>query len=625
MHNDEESSRYALVGKTLGENTFHVWYNCYPEWHHLSPCGTTGTNKKEKTMTQTQKSPLTLEGVCQLARLAGPTGRRPWIGRSATERICAMAGMAPASLLAEAPRLRAVLSKIRPAAHGITAKTWANLLSRFRVELRLADVIDPNYSGYGARDPVWGPLVEAIAGDKRLSNGLASFCNWCAARGVTPDAATAAFEDFGTWLDQRTLCPRPRDVLRRVPQLWNEASDRIGIWPKAHLHLVSFKAPPTRHQWSDLRESLRLDAEVYCAMRENPDPFDERLNAPPRALAASTLRQQRLHIRLAASILIDSGIPAEEIASLADLVKPERFKTVLRHYHKRANKEPNAFVVGLAKTLIQVAWYHVGASREETDQLKAIARKLPPIPLELTPKNKALLRKFESDRLKAELLFLPEKLVAEVTRALGAGRVDFVKAQVAVAIDFQLVVPLRPQNLSRLNWQRHFIEPDGQRGGLLLHIPKEETKSRQQDFTVEIPDHVARRLRWYRRHILPSLNADVNGDLFVTRKGVRKDQETITIQITRAIEDHLGIYMTVHQFRHIAGASYLEDNPEDMETARALLGHAWSKTTRIYVGSSSRRASRAYNRFVFEKREAVRLKRKRRRTRKPKETPPCAS
>ena len=45
---------------------------------------------------------------------------------------------------------------------------------------------------------------------------------------------------------------------------------------------------------------------------------------------------------------------------------------------------------------------------------------------------------------------------------------------------------------------------------------------------------------------------------------------------------------------------YLEENPEDLETAKALLGHAWTKTTLIYVGSSSRRASRAYNRFVFE-------------------------
>ena len=50
--------------------------------------------------------------------------------------------------------------------------------------------------------------------------------------------------------------------------------------------------------------------------------------------------------------------------------------------------------------------------------------------------------------------------------------------------------------------------------------------------------------------------------------------------------------MTVHQFRHLAGYFYLEDNPEDTETVRALLGHAWSKTTRIYVGSESRRAGK---------------------------------
>ena len=523
-----------------------------------------------------------------------------------------------------APSVRAMVAKIRPAAHGITRKTWANLFSRFRAELRLADVIDPNWQGCAARDPAWAPLVQAIAGDKRLSTGLAVFYNWCAARGIRPEEAKAAFEEFGAWLDERSLCPRPRDVLRRIPQLWNEASEKIEAWPKAKLTLISFKAPPKRHQWCDLSESLWRETEAYCAMRENPDPFDERPNAPTR-LAASTLRQQRVHLRLAASILIESGVPAEEIASLADLVQPERFKTVLRHYHQRANEQPNAFVVGLAKTLIQVAYHHVGASPEEVAQLKRIASKLPSIPFELTPKNNALLRQFESDRLKAELLFLPEKLIADVTKSLETGRVDFVKAQVAVAIDFQLVVPLRPQNLSRLNWQRHFIEPDGPRGRLLLHIPKAEMKSGKQDFNAEIPDHVARRLRWYRRHILPRLNAAVNGDLFVTRKGVRKDQKTITIQITRAIEDHLGVYMTVHQFRHLAGSSYLEDNPEDMETPRALLGHAWSKTTRIYVGSSSRRASRAYNRFVFEKREALRLKRKRQRTRKPKGSPPCAS
>ena len=36
-----------------------------------------------------------------------------------------------------------------------------------------------------------------------------------------------------------------------------------------------------------------------------------------------------------------------------------------------------------------------------------------------------------------------------------------------------------------------------------------------------------------------------------------------------------------------------------------------TKTTRIYVGSSSRRAGRAYDEFLFKQREALKLKRKR--------------
>jgi integrase len=562
-------------------------------------------------MAHEPKTAETLEDVRQLVAEGLPSGRRPWIGRSATERVCDMAGMQPASVPAEAGSIRALLRKVRPAAHGMSPKTWANLLSRFRVELRYAAVIDPNYAGCPARHPAWGPLVQALSGDTGLSNGLACFSNWCAANDILPgDVDDAVVQRFFEWLQHRTLCPKPRDIVRQTPRLWNAAREQVADWPEAKLTLISFKAPFKRLQWGELPESFRKDAEAYLAMRAKPDPFDERQNAPIRPLAASTIRQQKVHLQLAASVLVESGVRLEEVTSLSTLVEPERLKTVLRHYLDRAKGQPNAFVVGLAKTIIQAAEHHVGASTEHIDRLKAIARKLPPIPFELTGKNKALLRQFESDQLRAKLLFLPEQLLADVSKALAEGKVDFVRAQVAVGIDFQLAIPLRPQNLCRLNWQRHFIEPDGPRGRLLLHIPKDEMKGGREDFNAEVADDVARRLRWYRRHILTRLNADVNGDLFVTRKGVRKEQKTITIQITRVIADVLGIHMTVHQFRHLAGASYLDANPEDTESARALLHHAYSKTTRIYVGSASRRASRAYNRFLFEQRDALILKRK---------------
>jgi hypothetical protein len=524
-----------------------------------------------------------------------------------------MAGVLPTQLAADAPSIRALLRQVRPALHGMTAKTWANLLSRFRQELRRADVIDPNWQGHAARHPAWAGLLQAIADKKNLANALAAFMNWCAARNIVPEAVDDGIvQRFHSWLEHRTLCPRPRDLLRQIPRAWNAASEQVKAWPRAKLTLLSFRAPFKRLQWGDLPESFRADAEAYLASRRNPDPLDQRPNAPVRPLAASTIQQQKAHLRLAASVTAESGVPLEQVASLSILVKLERFKTVLRHYHERAHGQPNAFVICLAQTLIQVGYHYPGLSPDDIAQLKRIVAILPAIPHELTAKNKAFLRQLESNRLRAELMFLPERLVAEVTRGLTEGRVDFVKAQVAIAIEFELAIPLRPQNLCRLNWGKHFLEPDGARGRLLLHIPKDEMKSRK-DFDAEVPDHVACRLRWYRRHILPRLCADANGDLFVTRRGRLKGQDTLTDQIIKTIACYLGIHMPPHKFRHLAANSYLEENPEDFETAKSLLGHAWSKTTKIYAGSETRRASRAYNKFVFEQREILRIKRKRRR------------
>lgn len=578
-------------------------------------------------MAQDQKDQKTLEDVHQLVVSAETPEQRRRNGKPATVRICEMAGTLSTQVPATAPAVRALLATIRPAAHGMTSKTWTNLLSRFRRELRLAGVIDHGYEGRAARHTAWAPLVAAIAGDKKLSTGLAAFDNWCAANGLFPDAVDdVVVQDFSFWLEHRTLCPRPRDVIRRTLQLWNAASEQIQAWPRTRLTPISFKAPAKRLQWADLPHSLLTHAETYLAMRAKPDPFDERPNAPIRPLASSTLQQQKAHIRLSASVLVESGRPVDTVTSLAVLVEPEAFKTVLRHYHERANGQPNAFVVGLAKTLIQIAYHYVEVPPEQLAQLKRSAAKLPAVPIGLTAKNKAFLRQFESGRVRAELMFLPERLVAEVTRSLAEDRVDFVKAQVAVAIEFQLAIPLRPQNLSRLHWQRHFHEPDGPKGRLILQIPKAETKSRLNDFVAEVPDHVARRLRWYRKHILPRLNANQNGDLFVLRRGEPKGQDTLTDQIIKTIEDTMGIHMTPHQFRHLAGTSYLDDNPDDTETVKALLGHAWTKTTRIYVGSESRRASRAYSRFVLKQRETLRLKRKPRRAgNKGKDKRPCAS
>jgi hypothetical protein len=259
---------------------------------------------------------------------------------------------------------------------------------------------------------------------------------------------------------------------------WNEASKGIEIWPKTALASISFKAAFKRRQWGELTESFRRDAEAYLATRASPDLFDERPDAPRGPLAASTLRVQREHLRLAASVLIEGGIAVEDIRCLADLLDVERFKLVLRHYNGRANGEPNAFVISLSITLIQVAQFYLGATTDRISELKRIAVKLPSVPLDLTS-----------------------------SRAWAPRRA---------------------------------------------------------------------------RRPYPSF--------------------------TETVERRLGVHLTPHQLRHLAAIWYLEEHPEDFETLRALLGHAWSKTTCVYAGSSTRRASKAYSRFVIEKRDALKLK-----------------
>jgi len=146
--------------------------------------------------------------------------------------------------------------------------------------------------------------------------------------------------------------------------------------------------------------------------------------------------------------------------------------------------------------------------------------------------------------------------MAEVARHLARGCLRFVDAQVSVVIDIDLIIPLRPKNLSSLTWRRHFSEPDGPKGRLLLHIPAEETKSKLQDLVAEIPDDAAKRLRWYRRHILPRLNADPNGPLFVTKTGSAKTQETLSAQITQVVRRRLGVHLTPRTEGHSAHPAY---------------------------------------------------------------------
>ena len=80
----------------------------------------------------------TLADVLGVIDQAGLTGTRRRDMVSAINRICEMAGTTPASVRAEPPVLKDMLSRIRPAAHGVSAKSYSNLRSLFAAALQLA-------------------------------------------------------------------------------------------------------------------------------------------------------------------------------------------------------------------------------------------------------------------------------------------------------------------------------------------------------------------------------------------------------------------------------------------------------------------------------------------------------
>jgi hypothetical protein len=79
----------------------------------------------------------TLADLLSLLDQSDLTGTRRRDMISAAKRICEMFDTVPASVPAQPPRLRELLCRIRPAAHGVTAKSYSNLRSLFAAALQL--------------------------------------------------------------------------------------------------------------------------------------------------------------------------------------------------------------------------------------------------------------------------------------------------------------------------------------------------------------------------------------------------------------------------------------------------------------------------------------------------------
>ena len=91
--------------------------------------------------------------------------------------------------------------------------------------------------------------------------------------------------------------------------------------------------------------------------------------------------------------------------------------------------------------------------------------------------------------------------------------------------------------------------------------------------------------------------------LAVSRRG-RQPQGKISFstQIVERVQEWTGLGITVHQFRHAAGALILKHRPGEYELVRRVLGHKSAQTTKnFYLSLETTQASEIFTDIVRQR------------------------
>ena len=483
----------------------------------------------------------------------------------------------------------------------ISRKRWANLRSDLAAAIAASGVRPMLKTSDVKPSDEWEQLLNATQ-DKRITNGLSRLARWASLRGLRPvDIDDAALGKFFAELESQTLTRHISFQRRNIPKLWNRLVRTFTEHGLKHVNVPAINVTWHRIPWNELPKSFQQETEEYLAWCTMPDPLEE--NARARALAPETLRLRRHYIHLAATAACDAGIKPGRLTSLRKLVEAEIFKAVLRQQWQKNGGKPSAHLLALANDLIAMATEWVKASADHLVELKKLRGKLGGLPRGLTEKNRTLLRKLEDPRLLGRLLNLPDLLWRRARRKPQRSPYWFVDLQTALAIDVLLHTPLRIEDLNSLKFDQHIHWPQGKGKPALLVIRQAKVPD-SDALEVELPAYLSDRLYKFRNEIAVDVIGRRPEFLFVSADGAQRAIATLRVAIQRAVLRHVGIKITPHQFRHLAGKIHLDAYPNAHESLRQFLGHAELKTTmRFYAGPNTRRAGRAHAELIRKLRE----------------------
>ena len=384
--------------------------------------------------------------------------------------------------------LRRHLFNKSPVACGISLSRLRGVCSAVRAVLERACVIE---RGCTPLTPIWVTTLDMITQDRKPA--FISFARFCTRQGIEPKDVSE--RTFVTFRDYRTGASAgdPAHLAGRVRIAWNQACNHVAGWPGPRSPcsaialggIFPLTAFPKSFQQDLKAFACRLMTSPLDILYIDPDPVSKEARDEGRLpVRASTAALRQDHVRWAASALVMTGVPIEEITSVACLVTPlSRAQTILRYTFRQADNKPSARGLHIAEALEIILKYYAGlpvnAIPQKVETLKQWAT---PVRLKytgMTDKNEACIQDMMTLERELALIELPKVymnvahklLPKDVARACS-------KAMAAALIELLRTRSLRLGEIQCLRLDRHLRRTDtGKKRTIHINISAYETKN----------------------------------------------------------------------------------------------------------------------------------------------------
>jgi len=447
----------------------------------------------------------------------------------------------------------------------------------------------------------WQQLRQRLTDRSRLAK-LSGLIRYCSLKGITPAAVSELVVDsYMAYRKETTALAVDTKARRAIARAWNGSRDIKG-WPQHQLiePPLKFKEGP---RWEDFPK--RLQEDVADHLRFLASHRRSSIGKRLRPCRPTTLRTRRSDIISFAKKAVRLGIPINDLSSLPVLLAPDLVDRILDNEWERNGKEPKTSTIDLAKKLVAVARSTDCLTKQQLVQLDDKRAALEEYRKEgMTSKNLKLIRQVLNSEVWGRVINCPAELMRQARLLKDQAPVKAaVIAQHAVAVAIETVAPIRASNLAAILLGENLTKPGGANSPYLLVFPDYDVKN-QVDLTFELDDYVTAIIDEYIHDYRPVLMRGSNQDwLFPGSEGRSKDSHLLGLQVTERAHKATGLRITLHQYRHAAGAIYLKHHPGDYETVRRFLGHRNIRTTvKFYCGLETIQATRMLNEVVRQHR-----------------------